>query len=317
MNSRNHSKKAGANTINDRFGEWRLVLEKCGRKPARKNVHALRVVTLRLQAEVEQNLAEELLAGVEGKAISRFRRQAEKLRKALGPVRELDVWMDALEGLRTSLSQNAGYVPRSTGDAILGIERLEERLKRKRRGSAKKLMAEIEKRGTDLVAASEEVEAALPEYVGGEGKGMAQEIAARFREMSGEFSHLDAENLHEFRKGIRTVRYLAEAHAAGDAMCAQIAAQMKKMQAAIGEWHDWEALAREVRDRGAKDAALGELLDTVTAESYEAAIAVVDGIRSRLNAKPDDAVEPALRGFRKPPSFEQIDPSAAPDKKLA
>ena len=318
MNARRRSDKAGAMTRNDRFGEWRLLLERCGRKPARKNVHALRVVTLRLQAEVEQDLAEQSPESEQGKAILRFRRQAEKLRRALGPVREFDVWMDALRGLHASLRQTTAYVPRSTSESICGIERLEGRLKRKRRSAGKRLVAEIEKRGSDLVAASEDVEAAMAPYIFGERPGMAEEIAARFRAMSAKFPQLDAENLHEFRKQIKTVRYLAEMHAGADALCAQIGAQMKKMQAAIGEWHDWEALAREVRKgRRAKDAALAELLDTLTAESFDAAISTVDSIRSRMNAKPVEPGGPALPGFRKPPSFDQIDPSAALDKKLA
>ena len=72
------------------------------------------------------------------------------------------------------------------------------------------------------------------------------------------------------------IRYLAEAHD-NDPACAQIALQLKKVQSAIGEWHDWQALAREIR-RGhwkSKDAA--ELLAEIAAESFESALIACRG----------------------------------------
>jgi len=306
MNSRSQSDKGGAIPRNDHFAEWRLLLKNCGRKPTRKNVHALRVVTLRLQAEVEQDLAGQVRESDHGKAILRFSKQAEKLRRVLGPVREFDVWLEALRGLRASLSQTAVYVPRSTSESIRGIERLEGRLKRKRRTAEKKLVAEIEKHGSHLVSASEAVDAALEQNTFGERSGITEELAARFRAVSADFPKLDEEDLHEFRKRIKTVRYLAEMHAGADPMCAQIGAQMKKMQAAIGEWHDWQALAREVREgRHAKDEALAELLDTVTAESFDAAMSTVDGITTQMLSEPGVKTDLLQPPGRKPPMLSE------------
>lgn len=267
----------------DRLAEWRKLLEECGHKPTRKRVHALRVVTLRLQAEFEHDLADLPHASHQAQAILRFGKQAEKLRGALGPVRELDVWIGKLRGLRALLSQRTDYVPRSTHENIRGIERLEDRIKRKRQSAEKKLVAEIEKRGTRLVKAAEEIESALAEYVFGNEPGIAEELVASFRAVRAEFPSLDEANLHEFRKRIKRVRYLAEIRAAADPTIGQIATQMKKLQSAIGEWHDWQALAHEARGgHHAKSKALAELLETVARESFETALSTVNGVTGRM-----------------------------------
>ena len=69
------------------------MVDRCGRKPTRKRVHALRVVTLRMQAEVEHELSELPCASHEAQAMVHFGKLAAKLRDALAPVRELDVWI--------------------------------------------------------------------------------------------------------------------------------------------------------------------------------------------------------------------------------
>ena len=302
----------------DRLAEWRKLLEECRHKPTRKRVHALRVVTLRLQAEFEHDLAELPHASHQAQAILRFGKQAEKLRGALGPVRELDVWIGKLRGLHTSLSRCGEYVPRSTHESVRGIERLEDRIKRKRRSAEKKLVAEIEKRGERLVKAAEEIEAALAEYVFGKESGIAEELIASFRAVRAEFSSLDEANLHEFRKRIKTVRYLAEMRAAVDPAIGQIATQMKKLQSAIGEWHDWQALAQEARGgHHAKSKALAELLETVARESFETALSTVNGVTGRLLGEGKSQDEASQLTASKLPARSDHGLVAQLDKKLA
>jgi len=283
MNFSRQSGRVISASMRERLASWRELLDLCGRKATRKRVHALRVVTLRIQAELERDLADLPRASHQAQALVRFGKRAEKLRRALGPVRELDVWIGKLQGLRASLTETGDYVPRSIYDCICGIDRLEDRLKQKRRTAEKKLVAEIEKRGGHLGKASEDAEGALSEFVFGEEAGIGEELATRFRAVRTEFSTFDEGNLHEFRKRIKTVRYLAEIHAGADRACAQIAMQMKKVQSAIGEWHDWQALAHEIR-RGhhVKSKALTELLDTVAAESFGTAVSTVHSISARM-----------------------------------
>ena|GEM_PF-1021051 len=318
MNVGKQAGGAASTTMRDRLAAWRELLDLCGRKATRKRVHALRVVTLRLQAELDRDLADLPRASHQAQAILRFSKQAEKLRRALGPVRELDVWIGKLRGLRASLKETGDYVPRSTQETVRGIDRLEERLKRRRSDAEKRLEAAIDKQGSHLVKASEDVVAGLSDFVFGPGAGIAGELVTHFRAVQADFPAFDEGNLHEFRKRIKTVRYLAEIHAGANRASAQIASQMKKAQSAIGEWHDWQALAHEVRHgHRAKSKALAQLLDTLTAESFEAAVSTVHLISARMLGEGTAQVEAMHVEDRKPPVRSDSSPLADLSKKLA
>src|SRR3974377_2585562 len=79
-----------------RLDAWRRLLPRCGRKPTRKRVHALRVVTLRILAELEYRIEQQGKGNPEALAGARWIKLGEKLRQALGPVREGDVGLDKL-----------------------------------------------------------------------------------------------------------------------------------------------------------------------------------------------------------------------------
>lgn len=318
MNSGKRLEKPGLTSVRDRLAQWRQLLERCGHKATRKRVHALRVVTLRVQAELERDLADLPRASHQAQAILRFGKRAEKLRQALGPVRELDVWIGKLRGLRGSLNTADEYVPRSTHECVRGIDRLEARLKMKRIVAGKRLVAAISKLSGRLIKASEDVEQSFSDYIFSEDAGIAGELAARFRAVRAEFSTFDEENLHEFRKRIKTVRYLAEIHAGANRASAQIALQMKKVQSAIGEWHDWQELGREAHHvHRAKSKPLAELLDTVTAESFDTAVSTVHTVSARMHGE-DTGQDVVLQPKdRKLPARGDYGPFADLDKKLA
>jgi CHAD domain-containing protein len=271
-----------------------------------------------MQAELERDLAELPHASHQAQAILRFSKQAEKLRQALSPVRELDVWIGKLRKLRASLSETGAYMPRSMQESIRGIDRLEARLKKKRTNAEKKLLSAIEKRGGHLVQASEDVDKSLSDSVFGADASIAAELISRFRAVRAEFPTFDEENLHDFRKRIKTVRYLAELHAGADRACAQVAQQVKKMQSAIGEWHDWQELGREaLHGRHAKNKPLAELLSSVTAESFESAIATIDNISASMLGESSVPASATHIEDRKPPARSEQTISVPAEKKLA
>ena len=318
MNSSKRSDRAVSITMSDRLGEWRRLVDCCGRRPTRKRVHALRVVTLRLQAELDIHLADLPRASHQAQTILEFSRQGEKLRGVLGPVREFDVWISKLQGLRASFAESAaGYVPQTTRECIRQIERLELRLKEKRRRLEKKLVVAIGKRKGDFAAAADEIDLSMDEPAGDAGVDAVSVIRTRFAEVAKDFPAFDAENLHDFRKRIKMVRYLAEIHAA-DPACGRIAAQMKKLQSAIGEWHDWQALAREaLRGHRVKSKDLAELLDSVAAESLESALATCHSITARLIGERTAPAEASHVLGRKLPTRSNQDSSEAAGRKLA
>jgi CHAD domain-containing protein len=263
-----------------------------------------------LQAELDIDLAELPRASHEAQAILEFSKQGEKLRKVLGPVRELDVWIGKLQGLLASLARPGDYVPCSTRECMNQIVQFELRLKEKRRRLEKKLIAAIEKRKGSFAAAGDIV-------IDGGPKGdanAARMISAQFAEVVKGFPVLNEENLHEFRKRIKMVRYLAETHH-GDTACIQFAAQLKKLQSAIGVWHDWQAIAREVRRGRSKGKDAAELLEAIAAESLEAALTTCRTITDKLLA--DGTLASAAASVRKPPQPGDHGPSGEADRKLA
>ena len=272
-----------APSLQDRLAEWAGLLDGCGRKPTRKRVHALRVMTLRLQAELERDAADLPSASHQVQTILRFSKQSARLRQALGRVRELDVWISKLRGLRASLTETMHYVPRSMRDCTRQIERLETRLKDNRRSCERKLVAEIERRHAQLESAAEEAGAAVEERTGSTDPHAFEVVFGRFAEIATEFSSLNEENLHDFRRRIKTVRYLAEI-SQGDAACARLAAQMQKLQSAIGEWHDWQVLAHKVSAKPGGKEYLAELLQNIAQESFEAALETCQSAIARLLA---------------------------------
>lgn len=305
-----------ATSARDHLGEWRELLERCGRKPTRKRVHALRVVTLRLQAELEHNAAGLPSASHQAQAMLRFGKQSGKLRHALGRVREIDVWIGKLRRLQASMSETVDYIPRSTRDCARQIDRMEERLQQKRNAGEKKLIAEIEKRRDALLTTGKDVDVDLEDRK--DDPHAFEHILAGFAEATAAFPELNPENLHEFRKRIKTVRYLAELSCA-DPACGKLAAQMKKVQTAIGEWHDWDSLARVVpRGKHGKNGQLAELLDTIAAEAFQAAVATCHSTAARLvdsNGTRGGATPPAVR--RKQPVRSENGPVDTRAKKLA
>jgi CHAD domain-containing protein len=270
----------------ERLDAWRRLLARCGRKPTRKRVHALRVVTLRILAELEHQLGERGNGDPESVAATRWIKLGEKLRQALSPVREADVWLDKLTALRQSLENTNGYSPRSNKACVRQIDELEEMLRAKRRQWEKTLVAEIESRRDRLEESSRQIEAAHSRSVGvgglPQGDAGGLQIGEQFARVVKEFPSLDAGNLHEFRKSIKKVRYMAEIYAVHDAEAGRLAAWLKKIQSAIGEWHDWQALAKRESHANGKREELTELLETLAAESLEKALGVCGRVTTNL-----------------------------------
>jgi CHAD domain-containing protein len=317
MNLKRHAGKAYG-TMQQRLAAWLELLGRCGSRPTRKRVHALRVATLRLQAELERDVSELPRASHQAQAMLQFGKQAEKLRQALGPVREIDVWIGKLRGLRTTLNKSGEYVPRSMQECLRGIDRLEDRLQRKRQTAGKKLVAAIEKKGDRFVKAAEEFEATPGDFGLPDAVGISGELVAHFRRVRAEFPTLDEANLHEFRKRIKAVRYLAEIHAGADRECARIATQMRKLQSAIGEWHDWQALALETRRlHHAWSEPLAELLASLTTETFETALNTAHSVTARMLGEGAQSAEVSRLADRKPPARSERGPHIAAEENLA
>jgi CHAD domain-containing protein len=83
---------------------------------------------------------------------------------------------------------------------------------------------------------------------------------------------LDKENLHDFRKGAKKARYVAESDDKDPAAVA-MAKAIKRVQDVIGEWHDWDVVRQEARE-ALRDGgqALQAQLDAQTQCAYQRAL---------------------------------------------
>ena len=299
----------------ERLDAWKRLLARCGRKPTRKRVHALRVVTLRILAELEYQIGEQGKGSPGIIAATRWIKLGEKLRQALSPVREADVWLDKLSALRQSLANTNGYSPRSNKFCIRQIDELEDRLKAKRKQWEKELVAEIASRRGRLEESAQRIQL-VPialDPVGGASQGAAgaSKISEQFGDVVAKFTSLDERNLHEFRKQIKKVRYMAEIFAAHDPEAGRQAVSIRKIQSAIGEWHDWQALAkREGHTRGRRTE-LTELLETLAAESLEKALAVCERVTKNLLQESKVTNESSHPPAKKPP-VRSAEPMGSP-----
>jgi hypothetical protein len=127
---------------------------------------------------------------------------------------------------------------------------------------------------------------------------------------------LSTENLHDFRKHVKKVRYVVEFSARGDALATRRVAALKRMQSAVGAWHDWQTLARQaarVLHGSDKKGELSELLQTLTDESLQHALDICRRTTARL-LKPDATVEASLKALPPKRSVRSEGPAAASDE---
>jgi len=264
---------------------WRQLLAECSRKPSRKRVHGLRVATLRLQAKTAHWLKAYGTKSPAGRAAMRWNKQAEKLRRALSPVRETDVYLAKLNGLRGSVAEPEQGRSRLSRICLRQITALERKFAQRRKVAAKKLIAEIASRIERLNRGSKVMEGAfahaVPEMTSSGASGLRELIAG----LATEFPELNADSLHEYRKRIKTVRYLAEFSPVADAQTGRQVSALKRMQSAVGEWHDWQALARKahraLRDHD-KKGGIAELLETLAEESLQRALEICERTTAQL-----------------------------------
>jgi len=226
-------------------GAWRDLLAQCARKPSRGRVHALRSLTLRLRAALEYRLHEQGQDPAAADVLRRWNKEGKKLRRALQPVRDADVYLARLDGLRKTLGGAVDGEPKLSPRCLREMDKLEIRLKQRRQTGIDKLMAVLDAHANRLNRASKEMEAALASPMPS-GVSSTAHVALRiFAGLAGEFPGLDSANLHTFRTRLKPALYLADISAAADPLAGQLATAFRKIHLVTGVWHDWQALALE------------------------------------------------------------------------
>jgi CHAD domain-containing protein len=288
-------------------------LMKCADNADVDPVHDTRTGTRRLQATLE-NRVRQLLEGdaeqpLRDAAIATMK-LLKKIRHEAGPVRDLDVHRKLLEKLTKRTARAGGEESEGTQqpkEAKLALgepdllhapemqlrttilekqaDDLDAWLKHRRselteglKAQAKDLAAKLDKRVDELQAAFEtrrvrRVRKKPPGVV----------ALDSFARLASEIQVLDAGNLHDFRKGAKKARYVAELAAQGDAQARLVGETLKKLQDEIGDWHDWMVLAEEAHAAlGDKATELTALLEAEREQHFVAAMKMAAKLRGRL-----------------------------------
>jgi CHAD domain-containing protein len=234
-------------------------LQKLRSKPEATSVHRFRTGTRRLQILLG-DLSPKL-----GRNEKNLLKQLAKLRKRAGRLRDIDVQLGALRSLKVSRE------PRRKTQLVNHLIELRREQVDKLRKSAD--AATIRKARKRLRRAAKDFNLkatrdAIP---------AAREMLQR---LQSDAEPLSEALLHQYRILTKRARYTAEF--AGDSQEAtQFIAELKKIQDALGDWHDWLTLTQTsiLNLGGVRESSLVAELHNITGAKYRNAVAVV----SRMN----------------------------------
>jgi CHAD domain-containing protein len=263
------------------FAKLSRQLAKLAIKPAPENVHKFRTYGRRVEA-----LLDELVADP-NRNEKKLLKQLSRLRKRAGRVRDLDVQISALRNLK---------IPQEPGRKAQLLRTLaEERVKQEKKLAKTfddETVRELRRR---LKRATSHIE--IPEST--EPLNLALRQLAR---LGHEHGAMTEKTLHQYRVVGKRARYLAEM-ARKDPEAERLVEQLKRMQDVIGDWHDWLKLTQKAEDLfgGVQDSALVAALSNITRAKFRLAVDALTEIRALLAAKrPVSAAAP----IRKEPGQE-------------
>jgi CHAD domain-containing protein len=220
-----------------------------------ESVHAFRTSSRRLQT-----LLEEVIRGRHRKQ-KKLLKILERLRKRAGKVRDLDVQLAALRSLRVPQE------PRRKTQLMHGLIELRAKHEKKLRKSLTKEM--IQEIGRRLKRETKEVRA----EAGCDPLLVARTMLATVTRPTGPITE---DVLHQYRTVVKRARYAVE-FAPRTVEGAQLILQLKKLQDALGNWHDWLTLtqtaAKRIGETG--QSSLVAALNHVTGAKFRQAVAAL------------------------------------------
>ena len=254
-------------------------LLKLSSKPRAKEVHRFRTDTRRLQTLLGE-LSPKLDRNQE-----KLLKLLGRLRKRAGKVRDLDVQLTALRALKVSQE------PRRKTQLVNRLIELRSEQERKLRKAAdQKTVQEMRKR---LKHASKSFS---PEA--------SREPLAAARGMLERIEHTDAPLseavLHQYRILSKRARYAAE-FADKSAEATQFIAGLKRLQDAVGDWHDWLTLTQSASDQlgDVRESSLAAELHNVTGAKFRHAVSALTHFLSNFESQAASNAR-GVRGPAKP-----------------
>jgi len=229
-----------------------------------ERIHRFRTTNRRLQTLLEQVIPDR------DHHQKKLLKMLDRIRKRAGKVRDLDVQLAALRSLK---------VPQEPRRKTLLMHRLIElRVKHEKKLQKllnKETIHEIRKR---LKRASHEVKLES----GGDALAAARTMLAQVVRPAGPVTE---DLLHRYRIVVKRARYAAE-FAPKSTEAAQFIAQLKRLQDAIGNWHDWLTLTNTAAKRlgDVNQSPLVAALHNVTRSRFRQAVAALAASPSILTS---------------------------------
>lgn len=223
----------------------------CGQQVS--NVHNFRTTTRRLQTVLNEVVPER------DRNQRKLLKMLDQIRKRAGKVRDLDVQLAALRTLKVPQE------PRRKTQLMQTLVELRAKHENKlRKMLTKEAIREVRKR---LRRAAKEVEL----QTSCDPLSVARKILAQPERAPGP---LTEDLLHQYRIAVKRARYVAEL-APTTAETALLIAQLKRLQDALGHWHDWMILTRSAAERfgDINQSSLVAGLDSVTRGKFRLAVA--------------------------------------------
>jgi CHAD domain-containing protein len=217
------------------------------------------------------------------KAVRRWERLLKTIRRAAAPVRDLDVQRKLLKTLVPVVEAEIKIPVNEPESGMAGqIDKLDDAMKAERESNAAALRKNATKWAAKLVGQYEAVVMAKRPA----GRGRRPDAAAialdAFARLADHMRQLDAGNLHDFRKGAKKARYMAEA-GGDDERAGTVAKALKRLQDEIGDWHDWLMLSDEAHKNLDSDGAkLTAEIERMRDVHFEMAMKMEQKMRGRL-----------------------------------
>jgi CHAD domain-containing protein len=204
------------------FRRLSQLARKVSSDPAVDNVHQFRTSTRRIEAVFKE------LVPKPDRNQRKLLKQLGKIRKRAGRVRDLDVQMEALRTLKIGRD---GEEKRT----LLGA------LAADRARYEKKLASALDEERLSALRKRIRRAAADPRLYEGTME-PASKALRMFAQLVRKQGEVNEAVLHQYRLRCKRIRYLAEL-AGEDPLAEEIVKQLKTIQDAAGEWHDWESLS--------------------------------------------------------------------------
>jgi CHAD domain-containing protein len=221
--------ESAATRLRELSADLMKVAGEIGESMSSKDAHRLRTSIRRIEVAME--------AGEKVSGAKKLQSRLDKLRRAAGHVRDIDVQTDLLLGM-------------DAGDYSGDCSALKNALLRSREKFEKKAVSQVLKAVSNDLEGRLEKAAAAIEQAGTLKQATSKDRVEKIREQYVEFTTevpLDGDPLHDLRKAAKRLRYRLEAIPGRESRALE--KEMKVVQDLIGDWHDWATLTEQAEKR--------------------------------------------------------------------